>query len=300
MTRLIETNVKLIAVDQQSNPDIPPEAIIARTVTVSATPQQVASLAQAQSTGRLALSLVGADDQSVATAIEVDQQRLLGIEEATVVEEKPERRKALHHQDPPRRRGDRDADPLHQLIGVHANRIRPKGAPALSRPFHEGAARDSPGFHCATRGKDSPNSVAKAIDSCKTFQTVALLVMRAERPASRGVIGKAGHMTISGAVKAGLAGLMLACGPLSSAAAAETLQVLRKGTARDLSITMNQAVVVESDVPFAELSIANPQIADFSTLSERTIYVLGKAPGRTTLTLAGRRRQLITNVDVRV
>ena len=54
-----------------------------------------------------------------------------------------------------------------------------------------------------------------------------------------------------------------------------------------LNVPMNRAVVVESQTPFAELSIANPGIADISTLSDRTIYVLGKAPGRTTLTLLG-------------
>jgi pilus assembly protein CpaC len=63
---------------------------------------------------------------------------------------------------------------------------------------------------------------------------------------------------------------------------------------------MNRAVVVESDVPFAELSIANPGIADISTLSDRSIYVLGKAPGRTTLTLLSPEGQLISNVDVHV
>ncbi|MEQ8898018.1 MAG: Flp pilus assembly protein CpaB [Roseovarius sp.] len=83
VTKLIETNVKLIAVDQEANADTN-EAIIARTVTVSARPQQVASLAQAQSTGRLSLSLVGAEDDSVAEAIEVDQRSLLGIEEQVV------------------------------------------------------------------------------------------------------------------------------------------------------------------------------------------------------------------------
>jgi len=107
-------------------------------------------------------------------------------------------------------------------------------------------------------------------------------------------------MKILTAVRAGLAGLVLAFGPLAPQVMAENLQVIRKGTARDLSITMNQAVVVESDTPFAELSIANPAIADFSTLSDRTIYVLGKAPGRTTLTLLDAAGQLITNVDVRV
>jgi pilus assembly protein CpaB len=47
---------------------------------VAATPQQVAALAQAQATGRLALSLVGAMDESNAEVIEVDQSRLLGLQ----------------------------------------------------------------------------------------------------------------------------------------------------------------------------------------------------------------------------
>jgi pilus assembly protein CpaC len=63
---------------------------------------------------------------------------------------------------------------------------------------------------------------------------------------------------------------------------------------------MNRAVVVESDVPFAELSIANPGIADISTLSDKSIYVLGKAPGRTTLTLLSPEGTLISNVEVHV
>jgi pilus assembly protein CpaB len=49
-------------------------------VTVAASPQQVAGLAQAQSTGRLSLSLVGANDDTVAEAVQVDQMRLLGID----------------------------------------------------------------------------------------------------------------------------------------------------------------------------------------------------------------------------
>jgi pilus assembly protein CpaC len=81
---------------------------------------------------------------------------------------------------------------------------------------------------------------------------------------------------------------------------AQTLRVMKGSTSRDLNVAMNRAVVVESDTPFAELSIANPAIADISTLSDRTIYVLGKSPGRTTLTLLGPDGRLITNVEVRV
>ncbi|WP_296765498.1 type II and III secretion system protein family protein [Sediminimonas sp.] len=81
---------------------------------------------------------------------------------------------------------------------------------------------------------------------------------------------------------------------------AETVRVVRAGVTSKLGVPMNRAVVVESDVPFAELSIANPAIADISSLSDRTIYVLGKAPGMTTLTLLDATGQLIANVDVRV
>lgn len=78
VTRLIEANVTLIAVDQSASGDLD-GATIARTVTVAARPEQVAGLAQAQSTGRLSLSLVGARDDTIASAIEVNQRSLLGL-----------------------------------------------------------------------------------------------------------------------------------------------------------------------------------------------------------------------------
>jgi pilus assembly protein CpaB len=78
VTKLIETRISLIAIDQSSG-DVE-GARIARTVTVAVDPNQVASLAQAQSTGRLSLSLVGAGDNvEIASNIEVNQQDLLGI-----------------------------------------------------------------------------------------------------------------------------------------------------------------------------------------------------------------------------
>ena len=107
-------------------------------------------------------------------------------------------------------------------------------------------------------------------------------------------------MIESSFVRAALVGLTVIFGILAQAAAEETIQVIRKNSERDLSIPMNRAVVIESEVPFAELSIANPAIADLSTLSDRTIYVLGKTPGRTTLTLLDATGQLITNVEVQV
>ncbi|MBM1221556.1 Flp pilus assembly protein CpaB [Ponticoccus sp. SC2-23] len=87
ITRLIETGLELIAIDQSSEISSQP-ARVAETVTVQVSPQQVANLAQAQTTGSLMLSLVGQGDETIATAIEVDQRSLLGIaEEARVIEE---------------------------------------------------------------------------------------------------------------------------------------------------------------------------------------------------------------------
>ncbi len=106
-------------------------------------------------------------------------------------------------------------------------------------------------------------------------------------------------MKNDGFIKAALLGLSLVTGSVTaSTAVAEQLRVLQKGASSSVSVAMNRAVVVESDTPFAELSIANPQIADISSLSDRSIYVLGKSPGITTLTLLDQNGQLITNVDV--
>ncbi|WP_368187044.1 type II and III secretion system protein family protein [Aestuariibius sp. HNIBRBA575] len=101
-------------------------------------------------------------------------------------------------------------------------------------------------------------------------------------------------------IKAALVGFTLALSTTATSVPAETLQVTRGAPSRALAVPMNRAVVVESDAPFAQVSIANPGIADISTLSESTIYVLGKEPGRTTLTLLGADGRLITNVEVHV
>lgn len=107
-------------------------------------------------------------------------------------------------------------------------------------------------------------------------------------------------MKISTLFKAAALGLALTASMVPVTGQAENLKVLRDTTASSLAVPMNRAVVVESETPFAEVSIANPAIADLSTLTDRTIYVLGKEPGRTTLTLLAADGSLIANVDVRV
>ncbi len=90
ITQLIDRSLPIIAVDQSADAQAN-EATIARTVTVQVTPQQVAALAQAQTSGRLSLALVGAEDDTLAMAEEVDQRSLLGLQAPQVQTRQPER-----------------------------------------------------------------------------------------------------------------------------------------------------------------------------------------------------------------
>ena len=58
-----------------------------------------------------------------------------------------------------------------------------------------------------------------------------------------------------------------------------TVTVQRGESASPVDVPVNRGIVVEVSEPFVELSIANPNIADISTLSDRTAYVLGKSRG---------------------
>lgn len=92
VTKLIDEAVRLIAINQSADADRSEETMIARTVTVEATPKQIAALALAQQTGRLTLSLVGTGDVEQVGAVEIDRKTLLGIVEAApVADPEPER-----------------------------------------------------------------------------------------------------------------------------------------------------------------------------------------------------------------
>jgi len=88
VTRLLSTGVMIIALDENADQDRSFNGV-PRSITVEALPEMIASLAQGQSTGRLSLSLVGLDDTSSPSAIQVDERSLLGIE--TRVEQQVER-----------------------------------------------------------------------------------------------------------------------------------------------------------------------------------------------------------------
>ena len=93
-------------------------------------------------------------------------------------------------------------------------------------------------------------------------------------------------------------GAVAATGAAAVAQSNNVLRVARGATSSDVNVNINRAIVLESAQRFSEVSVANPDIADVAALSDQTIYILGKAPGATTLTLLGEAGRLITNVDV--
>jgi pilus assembly protein CpaB len=87
ITRQIESAVLVIAVDNALNEGQVASDTVAQTVTVAATPEQVARLAQAQATGRLTLSLAADASDVVEGTVETDTNAMLGIVPEEVVEE---------------------------------------------------------------------------------------------------------------------------------------------------------------------------------------------------------------------
>lgn len=87
----------------------------------------------------------------------------------------------------------------------------------------------------------------------------------------------------------------------ASAAAAQAQPVVSLATSdadRTLTVIVDQAVVVESAASFADVSIAQPEVADVQPLTGRSLYLLGKQRGRTSLTLLGGAGELIANITV--
>ncbi|WP_149588229.1 Flp pilus assembly protein CpaB [Tabrizicola flagellatus] len=87
ITRQIESAVLVIAVDNAINEGQVTSDTVAQTVTVAATPEQVARLAQAQATGRLTLSLARDASETVEGTVETNTKAMLGIVEEVVAPE---------------------------------------------------------------------------------------------------------------------------------------------------------------------------------------------------------------------
>ena len=94
VTRLVRPSVQIIAVDQSSDMDIARTAV-AETVSVMTTPDEAAGLMHAQASGRLTLSLVGVNETGEAELVQVDRNKLFGIQEVVAEAPAPEPKKCF-------------------------------------------------------------------------------------------------------------------------------------------------------------------------------------------------------------
>lgn len=72
------------------------------------------------------------------------------------------------------------------------------------------------------------------------------------------------------------------------------------GTAVELQLMVDKARTVACDREFIEVLVANPAIADVVTISNKQLYVLGKAAGITNISLVGPDKRVLGVVQVEV
>ncbi len=102
------------------------------------------------------------------------------------------------------------------------------------------------------------------------------------------------------ALGASIAVAAAAFGAVGPAQAQITVSEADEVRAGELAVPLNKSQVLRSDRPFAKALIGNPEIADILPLTDRSLYVLGKKMGTTSLTLYDRSNSLIAVVDVAV
>lgn len=84
LTRLIENQLKIIALDHNAKSKQTNGEIQNRTVTVAVSPEQVGRLVQAQASGNLVMALVGHGDTTKTAQVDVNTAGMLGIVAAPV------------------------------------------------------------------------------------------------------------------------------------------------------------------------------------------------------------------------
>ncbi len=109
-------------------------------------------------------------------------------------------------------------------------------------------------------------------------------------------------------VMAALAALTLTPSPasaqdaLANADREETINLSGDGgpAMRDVTIAAGKSAVLRFDRPIVDVLVGEPEIADIIPLTDRSIYVIGKAVGGTSLTLFSRGKQLVGVIDLNV
>ncbi len=67
-----------------------------------------------------------------------------------------------------------------------------------------------------------------------------------------------------------------------------------------IEVPINKSQIVSTDQPIVRVMVGNPEIADIVPVTERSVYVLGKSIGTTSLTLYGYGGRVLSVVDIAV
>src|SRR3982751_6902035 len=100
------------------------------------------------------------------------------------------------------------------------------------------------------------------------------------------------YMKAALAAAVGAAALAVATPALAQVSIAEGVH------AGELDVPVNKSQVLRTDRPYAKALIGSQDIADIIPISGTSLYVLGKKPGTTSLTLYDRSSRLIAVLDV--
>ena len=106
----------------------------------------------------------------------------------------------------------------------------------------------------------------------------------------------------NGGMRAGLlaAAVIAAAWAVPATAQDSVISVAEGVHAGELQVPLGKSQVIRVDRPYAKALVGNPDTADVLPLTDRTLYVLGKKAGTTSLTLYDRSNMLIAVVDVAV
>ncbi|MCH9052270.1 MAG: type II and III secretion system protein family protein [Proteobacteria bacterium] len=84
----------------------------------------------------------------------------------------------------------------------------------------------------------------------------------------------------------------------SLAQPAVTVEILTPGHAGEFIVPLNKSQILRLNVPYTDLSIGNPKIADVLPITTKQIYVLGKEVGLTNLLVYGEEGALLAVLDL--
>ncbi|WP_274629528.1 type II and III secretion system protein family protein [Arvimicrobium flavum] len=106
--------------------------------------------------------------------------------------------------------------------------------------------------------------------------------------------------TVRNRLVALVAAVMLVAGGLAPASAADGVIRISSTKPASVKIARGKPRTIKTDVPFYEIVIGDPEIANVNPLTDRSFYVLGNNLGTTGIALFDQNKQLVGTVDVEV